>query len=383
MKVVFISNFLNHHQLPVAEELFKELGENYTFVSTAETPESFLNAGYPDCRAKEYNLLAYRSEKQRVHARRIISEADFVIFGAASFDWIRERRTLGKPIIIYSERWFKDFTRHLFSPGLWRNILFEHLPWRSAKNIWVLCASAFLPNDLDWFGLYRGHRYKWGYFTECPKLDFSKILEKRNPDVVDIFWCARFIFFKKWEMPIKMAYRLKSEGFKFRLRMAGSGPYWEAAKKLIQDLSVEDCVSLIGNFPNKKILEMMRESNIFLFTSNREEGWGAVLSEAMGAGMAVVAGNKIGSAPYLIKDGENGMLFKSCNLDDLTEKTRALLKNSALRERISTAAYETMQTVWSPETAAIRLLEFCKSIKDGNEPSMLFENGPCSLADKK
>ena len=103
----------------------------------------------------------------------------------------------------------------------------------------------------------------------------------------------------------------------------------------------------------------MRESSIFLFTSNRQEGWGAVLNEAMGAGCACVAGDEIGSAPYLIRDGENGFLFKSCNLDDLTKKVRLLLDDVALRKRVSVAAYRTMQDEWSPKAAVTRFLGIC------------------------
>lgn len=76
-------------------------------------------------------------------------------------------------------------------------------------------------------------------------------------------------------------------------------------------MNVGDCVSLIGNMPNDEILALMQKSHIFIFTSDRNEGWGAVLNEAMSNGCAVVASNMIGAAPYLIKQGENGYIFKS------------------------------------------------------------------------
>ena len=147
--------------------------------------------------------------------------------------------------------------------------------------------------------------------------------------------------------------------------MAGCGADWKKAKGLVADLGVGDCVEFVGNRPNAEILKMMRESSIFLFTSNRQEGWGAVLNEAMGAGCACVAGDEIGSAPYLIKDGENGFLFKSCDLDDLTKKVRLLLDDATLRERVSVAVYETMQNEWSPKAAVGRLMRFLKNNERG------------------
>ena len=37
-----------------------------------------------------------------------------------------------------------------------------------------------------------------------------------------------------------------------------------------------------------------------------QEGWGAVVNEAMNSGCAVVADHMIGAAPWLIRQGENG-----------------------------------------------------------------------------
>ena len=358
MKIVFISNFLNHHQAPVADELYRRLGENYHFVSTTETPESFLKSGYPDCREVPYNVLAYRSEGERLKAQTLVDEADVVVIGSAPYSWVEKRVEEGKRVFIYSERWFKRVPRNYFSPGLWKSLFKYHFRWSRKPNVSVLCASAFLPKDLDLFGLYKGRRYKWGYFPECPKLDIESIVSTRNQECIDIFWCARFIDWKRWDLPILLAKRLKDAGYKFRIRMAGTGADWEKAKHVVETQGVGDCVELIGTFPNAEILKMMWKSSIFLFTSNREEGWGAVLNEAMGAGCPCVVSDEIGSAPYLIRDGENGFLFKSCSLDDLTKKVRILLDDSALRERISVTAYETMQREWSPESAVTRFLEW-------------------------
>ena len=359
MKIAFVSNFLNHHQTPVADELYRRLGDDYRFISTTGTPESFLKSGYPDCRAFPYNILAYESEEKRAEAQRFVDEADAVIIGSAPYSWVEKRVEAGKQTFIYSERWFKRVPRNYFSIGLWKSLFKYHFRWSRKPNVSVLCASAFLPKDLDLFGLYKGRRYKWGYIIECPKLDIENLISQRNTEVIDIFWCARFIPLKHWELPIILARLLKDAGYKFWLRMAGTGADWEKAKQLTEVQGVRDCVELIGNFPNSEILEKMRESSIFLFTSNRQEGWGAVLNEAMGAGCACVAGDEIGSAPYLIRDGENGFLFKSCNLDDLTKKVRLLLDDVALRERVSVAAYRTMQDEWSPKAAVTRFLGIC------------------------
>lgn len=48
MKVVFITNYINHHQALVADEFYRLLGENYCFVATIEMYEWRKKLGYPD-----------------------------------------------------------------------------------------------------------------------------------------------------------------------------------------------------------------------------------------------------------------------------------------------------------------------------------------------
>ena len=53
--------------------------------------------------------------------------------------------------------------------------------------------------------------------------------------------------------------------------------------------------------PNAKILQEMRKHEIFLFTSDRNEGWGAVSNESMSNGCMLVGSDGIGSIPFLVK----------------------------------------------------------------------------------
>lgn len=46
MKIVFITNMMNHHQKPVADFLYQRLGDDYHFVTTMPIPKKFLEVGY-------------------------------------------------------------------------------------------------------------------------------------------------------------------------------------------------------------------------------------------------------------------------------------------------------------------------------------------------
>jgi glycosyltransferase involved in cell wall biosynthesis len=159
--------------------------------------------------------------------------------------------------------------------------------------------------------------------------------------------------------------------------MYGGGELLEQSKILANCLRVNDCVNFCGNYPNNEILKEMRNHDIFLFTSDKNEGWGAVLNEAMSCGCAVVGSDKIGSVPFLIDEGVNGLVFKSGNLNSLELKVRELLDNPIKRNELSTQAVKTMKEIWSPVNAVNQFINLVNAIQNKRE-CMIPHSGPCS-----
>ncbi len=209
-------------------------------------------------------------------------------------------------------------------------------------------------------------------------IDFNSLRNTSQP--ISIMWCSRFINLKHPELPVQLAYQLKKQGYHFSLDMYGNGEEFHSIKTLIDKLNLNACINLCGNVPNKEILHAMRKHSIFLFTSDRNEGWGAVLNEAMANGCVPVASNEIGSVPYLIKDGNNGLIFKSCNIDSLFEKAKKLLDCPSLIDNYSQAALSTMR-LWSPKVAAERFLELAEDAFNGTLDKFKYFDGPASWED--
>ncbi len=380
MKITFVSNFLNHHQTPLSDELHDRLGADYRFISTEPTPESFLLSGYPKCEGYSYNLLAYKEENNYKKALRLIVDSDIVIIGSCLFpEFIQARLDSGKPLLKYSERWFKEWRTYFYLPyhilngNYWR----EHISLRD-KPVYLLCAGAFVANDCDLIGAYPQKRFKWGYFTSVEDLDIEKILVEKKNTKIRMLWVSRFIDWKHPELPVKLACSLKKKGYDFQIDMIGGGPLVEKTQQLINNLNVGNCVSILGTMPNNRVVYEMKKSHIFLFTSDRQEGWGAALNEAMSNGCAVVASNLIGSVPFLLEDSYSGMVFKSGCLNSLEQKVQQLLNDRKLCNDLAINAYRVMQHVWSPNNAAKNLLLLCEAILEGNINSLNIAEGPCS-----
>lgn len=378
MKLVFYSLILNHHQAPLADTFYRLLGNNYKFVELRDC--KYTKGDNSDYTTRPYLIQAWKSVSYYDEALQLAKSSDVCVFGGVeALPFLKERMKLNLLSFEMGERWLKRGVINLFSPNLLKSsFAYWRGNWRE-KKIYRLCMSAYAPNDLYFMGQYKNKCFKWGYFTkvdsdfdvETPKKDVS------SSEITPIMWCARFLKLKHPELPVQLAARLKAKGYRFTIDMFGSGEDLESIMGLISQLGVDDCVNICGNRPNDEILREMRNHKIFLFTSDRKEGWGAVLNEAMASGCVPVAADEIGSVPFLIKDGYNGMIFKSKNINSLESKVISLFDNKNTLHKMSEEAIKTMQ-LWSPNAAATRLIALIDALQQGrNAP---YENGPCSVA---
>ena len=377
MTLVFVTNLIHHHQIPLADEFYRILGNGYTYITTKEMPEFLIKGGYANKSDKPYLLRANESEEKMRKALALIDTADVVIVGASHEVMVKNRIKNNKLTFNYSERWFKKKLWHYLRPGTIYHIIADHLRFFNKKS-YMLCASAYAKRDANLVGCYINKCFRWGYFTKVEDIDIDKII-KSKPTKMHMMWCARFLDWKHPELPVLLAYNLKKKGYNFKLNMFGSGEMMDKTKELADKLDVLDVLKFRGNLKNDLIIEEMRSHHIFLFTSDRYEGWGAVLNESMSNGCAVIASNEIGAAPYLIEDGKNGLIFKSKDLESLISKTEYLLNNKVEMENMARNAYITLKEKWSPRIAAQNFMKVVEYIQNNRLDQMPIYEGPCSL----
>lgn len=106
------------------------------------------------------------------------------------------------------------------------------------------------------------------------------------------------IKYKHPELVIEIANHLKKNNIDFKINVLGTGEMKELLIKKIAYNNLYENVFILGAMNPNEVRKYMEKANIFLFTSNYEEGWGAVLNEAMNSGCAVVASHAIGSVPF-------------------------------------------------------------------------------------
>ena len=378
MTITFFTNFINHHQMPLSEELYRLTDGNYYLVETEPIYDWLKTGGYSDLSYKPYVIQAWKSDDEANKADAVLKKSDVVLYNPnEGLKYGVAAAKMGKLCFEVSERWLKRGWINILSPRLLRNMWYYHTLFKY-KPVYKLCSSAFGAADQYKLFSYKNKCYKWGYFTKVDdEFEVEKLKQEvSTSEITPLMWCARFLRLKHPELPIKMAARLKAKGYKFILNMYGSGEEYDNSVALAKELNVDDVVKFCGNVPNEQILEAMRHHEIFLFTSDKNEGWGAVANESMSNGCVLVGSDAIGSVPFLLKDGENGCIFKSCNLDSLTEKVEWLLNNPKERYRLAVNGYNTMKNIWSPANAAKSLLQLIEDLKNGKDSSV--KEGPCS-----
>ena len=143
---------------------------------------------------------------------------------------------------------------------------------------------------------------------------------------------------------------------------------------------LDDCVHMLGAMSPEEVREHMEAADIFLFTSDFNEGWGAVLNEAMNSACAVVASHAIGSVPFLLHEGVYGLIYINGDEYGLMYRFVQLIEQPEMRKRLGRKAYQTLTEQWNAETAAERFLQLSEALLQGRSPE-LFEDGPCSKAE--
>lgn len=381
MKIVFVSVYLNLHQLPFCLEMRKKLGDDFTYISTAPITQDRIDMGFENM-DEEYDFVikSYASPEDSVRANELLLEADIAIMGSCPDKMLCDRLNTHKLTFKYSERYFKgdnsfiDKLRYFYYAKRYIRPL-------QRKNVFFLCASAYTSFDVNKYYDFTGRTFKWGYFRKNTLLDTQKVLDVKEKS--SIIWVGRLIDWKHPETVLEIAERLKNDNISANIKIIGDGPMKTKLALEIEKRDLSSIVKLIGSITPEAVQKEMELSQIALFTSDYKEGWGMVVNEAMNACCAVVASNAMGAVPFLIKDGNNGFTYPYNDIELGYLKIRRLLDDFQLARKVGSNAYKTITEEWDVSIAVERLLILSEKLLLEEKYHCEFESGPCSIAEPK
>lgn len=379
MKTVFVSNYINHHQIPFCNAMNRLLEGEFAFVQTEAMEEHRVKMGWHAAQQPDYVRRFYEEPQE---CRRLILESDMVLFGGTDDEsYIQERLAGGKPVIRISERLYKTGQWKAVSPRGLKKKYEDHTRYRKAQ-VYLLCAGAYVASDFHIVRAYPDKMFRWGYFPETKHYDVEKLLAGKgysDKKIPYILWAARMIDWKHPELTIETARYLKERQLEFHMDVIGDGELKPSVEELLEQYDLKENVTLLGYQSPEEVRRYMEKADIFLFTSDRQEGWGAVANEAMNSGCVLVADHMIGAVPYLIKNGENGFFYRDGSRKQLFSLTEQLVQDRQLCGRLGRQAYETITGLWNAENAAQSLVRIMEDILRHREIRPMAE-GPCSKA---
>ena len=285
MRVVFYTNNVSPHQLPLAEEVASRVGR-----------EDFLYVGDElEWRGKLVETSVRTLRADDPEAKEWLENAEVMYTGGLRPVGLMERRARrGLKTLYYSERWFKpvrlldlrllDCLIEVTVPGWVRMFV----PWyRKMARRFVRLANAnecvrFLPvgpwarRDFLRMGVRAGKTIPWGYFVSPGAGERRGRRKEGEP--LKVLWAGRDVRLKRVE-DIERAVAL------------ANGDSGKSAPVAFTKLT--------GIAP-AEVRRAMREHDVFVLASNGHEGWGAVVNEALEEGMDVIGTYEAGASAAML-----------------------------------------------------------------------------------
>jgi glycosyltransferase involved in cell wall biosynthesis len=117
-----------------------------------------------------------------------------------------------------------------------------------------------------------------------------------------------------------------------RLLMAGSGELRSHLEALTGQLGLTRNISFLGAVEHRQVSEVLKNVDIFVMPSIREE-FGVAAVEAQAMEIPVVA-TRVGGVPEVVRDGITGILVETRNSEQLATAIIELIENPEKRREM-------------------------------------------------
>jgi len=146
-----------------------------------------------------------------------------------------------------------------------------------------------------------------------------------------------------------------------KLKIAGIGPSEKKLKRLCSAEIKNNQIKFIGQLAEKELTKEILEARAVVIPSRWLENMPLSLLESLAIGKIVIA-SRLGGLPEIIRDGDNGYLFKPGNMPDLSSKLRRTASLSEKEKiKIETSARETANEL-NPEDHLTKILNIYRKL---------------------
>lgn len=164
---------------------------------------------------------------------------------------------------------------------------------------------------------------------------------------------------KNFPLLIAAVQKLRAEHPGIRLEIYGEGEAQEELQALIARENLSDVCQLMGR--TSSVEAVLKETDLFVMSSDHE-GMPNALIEALATGVPCISSDCRTGPRSLIKDGQTGLLFRTGDLDDLTEKLSWALKHPEAMNQMGKAAREDVLETYRIENTRDSFMDMIQGI---------------------
>ena len=374
MRIALVTAIISPHQMPLARQIVARVGAaNFRYIAVDNLDEERTRLGWEEQQLPAWFLLTAGNVEAGRAAEEWLQQTDVVLCGNRDLALLRRCVCDGKLTFYMSERWFKPWVgkgRFLNAAFLGMALGFRRIAQASCLH--YLAIGDYAAQDMWSLAAFPQRMWLWGYYVDvAPHL---RQLEVRT-DGLQVLWAGRMVGWKRVDLLIDAVACLRREGRDCQLTLVGSGARETTLRRQVDRLGLGRHVTFRPSVPIADMRGLMREAEIYVLPSNGYEGWGAVINEALSEGCCVIASRGAGAAVTMLRHGENGLLFRSGDLEDLCACLRRVYDSDAERIQLARAGYETVKSEWTPAVAAERWLAVCEGLMAGR-PVEGYASGP-------
>jgi len=150
-----------------------------------------------------------------------------------------------------------------------------------------------------------------------------------------------------------------------RLEVVGDGDDVVPLQKLAAELGVADLVDWAGRVPHADLPSYYRRAGVTVLPSLTEsESFGMALVEAMACGCPVV-GSDVGGIPFVVREGDDGVLVPPADPHALADALAGVLTNPALAGALGAAGRDAALSRWDWREQESQTLSVIEGVREG------------------
>ncbi|PFA62391.1 hypothetical protein CN378_20740 [Bacillus sp. AFS015802] len=181
--------------------------------------------------------------------------------------------------------------------------------------------------------------------VELEKLDQSSPYDSVKPSAPYFFSIGRMVHEKGFDTIIRVASRLKEEGYNISFVVAGKGPMLEHYRQMVIGEDLSDIVSFVGYISDRERNDYLKKCLAVIFPSLYEP-FGIVALEAMAFRKGVVASNT-GGLKSIVKHEQTGLLFEPNQEQSLYNQLVSLIEDPQKSEQLGKLGFKMAQSMFS------------------------------------